>query len=117
MYEQSTSDIWDSICLCVKAILNESGINKKEVKGIGFDATCSLAVVDLEGKSVCVSEGAQLGKEGERDIVLWMDHRAEEEANLINKTEDEVLKYVGGTMSVSPPRIAEVAVLTRHSLL
>lgn len=35
-----------------------------------------------------------------RDIVLWADHRAEEEANIINATGSSVLDYVGGTMSV-----------------
>jgi len=45
--------------------------------------------------------------EGERNIILWADHRAEEEAKEINKTGDMVLNYVGGTMSVSRIRARE----------
>lgn len=71
------------------------------VKGIGFDATCSLAVTDVNGEPVIVTRGDQLGQYGDRNIVLWADHRAEEEAELINGTGSEVLEYVGGTMSVS----------------
>lgn len=72
--------------------------------GVGFDATCSLAVVDLDGVSVSVSDSEGLGKRGaERNIVLWADHRAEAEADLINKSGSEVLDFVGGTMSVSVP--------------
>jgi ribulose kinase len=69
--------------------------------GLGFDATCSLAVTDLEGEPVVVTKGDQLGQHGDRNIVLWADHRAEEEAELINKSGSVVLDFVGGTMSVS----------------
>ena len=41
-----------------------------------------------------------LGKEGQWNIVLWADHRAEEEAELINATGEGVLGFVGKTMSV-----------------
>lgn len=70
------------------------------MKGVGFDATCSLAVTDLQGNPVAVTGGPGLGNPGERDIILWADHRASKEAKLINSTGSEVLKYVGGTMSV-----------------
>ena len=42
----------------------------------------------------------QLGEIGDRNIILWADHRAEEEANLINSTGSLVLDYVGSVMSV-----------------
>ncbi len=71
-----------------------------DVKGISFDATCSLAVVDEQGTPVSVSRGEGLGQAGERNVILWADHRAEEEAELINKTGEGVLGFVGGTMSV-----------------
>jgi hypothetical protein len=66
-------------------------------------------VTDLKGAPVSISIGDMCGERGEnaprdqgvvRDIVLWADHRAEEEANLINATGSSVLDYVGGTMSV-----------------
>lgn len=42
-----------------------------------------------------------LGEEGEWNVILWADHRAEEEAEGINGTGEGVLGFVGGTMSVS----------------
>jgi len=101
IFEQSTTDIWSSISTSIKACLSESGVPGSAVKGLGFDATCSLAVTDLEGEPVSVTKGDQLGQHGDRNVVLWADHRAEKEAEVINKTGSPVLDYVGGTMSVS----------------
>jgi ribulose kinase len=50
------------------------------------------------------AEGEKLGGEGEWNVILWADHRAEEEAEEINKTGEGVLGFVGGTMSVSEGR-------------
>lgn len=102
IFEQSTTDIWHAISKTVRDVLAETGVSAKDVKGLGFDATCSLAVTDMEGRPVTVTKGDQLGQIGERNIVLWADHRAEEEADLINSTGSTVLDYVGGVMSVRP---------------
>lgn len=48
IYEQSTEDIWGAICDCTTRVMNESGISKENIKGIGFDATCSLAVLNRD---------------------------------------------------------------------
>lgn len=111
IFEQSTSDIWGALAKCSKKILSESGIDPSQVKGVGFDATCSLAVVNRSGKPMSVSRNstksndeendANLGSEGEWNVVLWADHRAEEEADAINASGEGVLAFVGGTMSVS----------------
>jgi ribulose kinase len=42
-----------------------------------------------------------LGGKGEWNVILWADHRAEEEAEVINSTGEGVLGFVGKTMSVS----------------
>jgi ribulose kinase len=102
IFEQSTSNIWASISSAIKTCLSTSQIAPAAVKGIGFDATCSLAVSDLDGAPLQVTKGADLGAPGERNIILWADHRAEKEADLINNTGSVVLDYVGGTMSASP---------------
>lgn len=102
IFEQSTTDIWAGICKTVKAALAEANVSPADVKGIGFDATCSLAVTDMNGAPVTVTRGAGLGETGERNIILWADHRAEEQANQINSTGSKVLDYVGGVMSVCP---------------
>ncbi|KAH8105005.1 Pentulose kinase [Phellopilus nigrolimitatus] len=103
IFEQSSNDIWDSICACIRNVLGGGGgehIDPGRVKGISFDATCSLAVTDLQGNSITVTKGDGLGKAGDRNVILWADHRAEEEAKLINSTGSVVLDYVGGTMSL-----------------
>lgn len=105
IFEQSTTDIWNAICICVGQVLapgsDGSRIDPARVKGVGFDATCSLAVSDTQGNPITVSKGEDLGKPGDRNVILWADHRAEEEAKLINSTGSVVLDYVGGVMSVS----------------
>jgi ribulose kinase len=60
-------------------------------------------VTDLDGRGVTVTEGSELGAYGERNIILWADHRAEKEAEEINATGSVVLDYVGGRMSVRLP--------------
>ncbi len=100
IFEQSTTDIWSCTSLAIRDCLSRSGIPTEAVKGIGFDATCSLAVTDFNGEPVIITKGDDIGKSGERNVVLWADHRAEAEAELVNETRSVVLAYVGGKMSV-----------------
>lgn len=39
-------------------------------------------------------------KSNEQNIIMWMDHRAQAEADFINSLNHEVLKYVGGKVSL-----------------
>lgn len=94
---QSSQEIWQSICHCVKSVVRDSGVPVERIHGIGFDATCSLVVVDDEDKEVGVGP---VFANNDQNIVLWMDHRAIAETNEINATNDKCLKYVGGQMSV-----------------
>ncbi|KAI0302946.1 hypothetical protein BC826DRAFT_982409 [Russula brevipes] len=107
IFEQSTADVWKSICNAVKEVIARSNVPPKHVKGIGFDATCSLAVSSWEGEPITVTRGTQLGELGERNIILWADHRAEKEADVINATGSSVLDYVGGVISVLHVRSRE----------
>ncbi|GBE79116.1 Uncharacterized sugar kinase [Sparassis crispa] len=100
IFEQSTNNVWAGMCKAIKAVLEEANVSSSVVKGVGFDATCSLAVADMNGEPVVVTKGDQLGEIGDRNIILWADHRAETEADLINSTGSKVLDYVGGTMSL-----------------
>ncbi|KAG6877856.1 hypothetical protein C0993_003062 [Termitomyces sp. T159_Od127] len=113
IFEQSTTDIWSSICAAVRECLTLSNILPSAVKGLGFDATCSLAVSDFQGEPVIVTKGKQLGQYGERNVVLWADHRAEKEADLINNSGSVVLDYVGGVMSLEM-EIPKVLWLKNH---
>jgi ribulose kinase len=101
IFEQSTKDIWNAVGSTINACLLKSGVIPEDVKGLGFDATCSLAVTNFNGEPVVVTKGEQIGEYGDRNVVLWADHRAEKEAELINATGSIVLDYVGGKMSVS----------------
>ncbi|QBM86360.1 FGGY-family pentulose kinase [Metschnikowia aff. pulcherrima] len=95
---QNSTEIWNLICFCVKACLRDSGVDPAEVFGIGFDATCSLVAV-----SQSTDQPAGVGpdfSDSKENIVLWMDHRAETETDVINATGDKALKYVGGQMSI-----------------
>ncbi|BEJ14916.1 hypothetical protein CspHIS471_0406830 [Cutaneotrichosporon sp. HIS471] len=104
VFEQSTADIWGALATCSQKILADSGVDPNQVKGVGFDATCSLAVTDRAGRPISVSigegEGSNLGAEGQWNVILWADHRAGEEADTINATGEGVLNFVGGTMSL-----------------
>jgi FGGY-family pentulose kinase len=92
--QQSSADIWATICAVVRQAMGEAGPHT--VRGIGFDATCSLVVLDDAGRSVTVDpSGAP-----EQDIIVWMDHRAEAQADRINATGHPVLRYVGGRISL-----------------
>src|ERR1700674_3831937 len=44
--EQSSSDIWAGCVASVRAAMAEAALPATAVKGIGFDATCSLVVLD-----------------------------------------------------------------------
>lgn len=93
--EQSSSDIWEACAAAVRGAMAEAAISPDAVKGIGFDATCSLVVLDRTAEPLSVSTSG----DNRRNVIVWMDHRATAEARLINETQDDVLRYVGGVIS------------------
>ncbi len=93
--EQSSDDIWGAVCRAVKQVMASTSLCASDVGGIGFDATCSLVAVGPGGVPVSVSP---TGKDVQ-NIIVWMDHRAIVQTDIINATRADVLKYVGGTMS------------------
>ena len=93
--EQSSDDIWARCCEVVRTALAQAGIAPEAVAGLGFDATCSLVVLDAEGRPVSASPSG----DDRQNVIVWMDHRAVEQAHRINATEHEVLRYVGGVIS------------------
>lgn len=93
--EQSSEEIWQAVCGCVRQAVQDAGAAPESVAGIGFDATCSLVVVGEGGKALAVGPS----ENPDRNIIVWMDHRATEQAERINAGSHEVLKYVGGRIS------------------
>ncbi len=93
--EQSSAEIWQAACRCIQEVLHLSNIPSQRVAGIGFDATCSLVVLGEHGTPLSVSPDG----EDHNNIIVWMDHRATEQAERINATGHPVLDYVGGKIS------------------
>lgn len=93
-YEQSSDNIWYAVCKVVKTVV--VGTPVSNIKGIGFDATCSLVALDKNGLPVTVSP---TGKD-KQNVILWMDHRAQKEADFINNLGHDMLRYVGGKVSL-----------------
>ena len=93
--EQSSAEIWRAVCHVVQESLAASHIHPAQVVGIGFDATCSLVVLGPGGAPLPVGPS----EDPNRDIILWMDHRAIDQAERINLGSHPVLRYVGGRIS------------------
>lgn len=93
--EQSSEDIWAACCAATRDALARAGATASDVRGVGFDATCSLVAIDEHGRPVTVSAGG----DDARNVIVWMDHRATQDAAEINATNHRVLQYVGGTIS------------------
>ena len=93
--EHSSEDIWRACGEAVRGALRAAGADAGQVRGIGFDATCSLVILDANDRPVGVSPGGQDAD----NVICWMDHRATAEAARINATRHEVLRYVGGVIS------------------
>ncbi|MEY9448838.1 ribulose kinase [Bradyrhizobium diazoefficiens] len=93
--EQSSEDIWRAVCRSVRGAVAQAGIAPDSIVGIGFDATCSLVVLGEGGAPLPVG----LSGDPARNVIVWMDHRAADQARRINQTGETVLDYVGGTIS------------------
>lgn len=93
--EQSSEDIWQAVCASVREAVGSAGLAGDEIGGIGFDATCSLVVLGPNGAPMAVGAHG----DGTRNIIVWMDHRATDQARRINQTGHGVLDYVGGAIS------------------
>jgi FGGY-family pentulose kinase len=71
------------------------------IRGIGFDATCSLAVFTHDTDEPVSITGPKFDESGnDHNVILWLDHRPVEETKKINDTKHNLLRYVGGTMSI-----------------
>ncbi|SLM38580.1 fggy-family carbohydrate kinase [Lasallia pustulata] len=110
-YEQSTNDIWRCICTSIQRVLSQHNINPVSIRGMGFDATCSLAVFAHDTDEPVSVTGPKF--DNDHNIILWLDHRPIEETEKINATKHNLLRYVGGTMSIEM-EIPKVLWLKNH---
>jgi FGGY-family pentulose kinase len=95
LVEQSSDEIWRAAGIAIRAALAESGLPPSAVAGLGFDATCSLVVLDASDQPVSLSPSG----DDAHNVMVWMDHRATAQAERINARGHDVLRYVGGVIS------------------
>ncbi len=105
--EQSSEEIWNAAGKAVREAITRAGVAPERVRGIGFDATCSLVLLDTSDAPLSADpEGSP-----ERNVIVWMDHRATEQADRLSATGAEALRYVGGRLSpeMEVPKLAWLA--------
>jgi FGGY-family pentulose kinase len=123
LYHQSTRQVWECVGSTARQAVTGGLPNETDlscVRGIGFDATCSLVLVDGEGKTIrygglslftllcmvnhCAFMLDSVSPDGDPnwDVLMWLDHRAKEEADFINAAAagHSVLSFVGGSVSL-----------------
>lgn len=93
--EQSSRDIWSAVCASVREAVAACGLPASAAAGLGFDATCSLVLLGEGGVPLSVGSS----EDPDRNIIVWMDHRAIGQAERINALGHPVLDYVGGRIS------------------
>lgn len=87
-FEQSSEEIWQAICWCSQQCIREFQVDPRSIQSIGFSATCSLVVqTDQESNS------------SKNDVIMWLDHRAVDEAEVISSSCSKVLDQFGGVCS------------------
>ena len=101
--EQSSENIWSATSWSVQSALKRAGVSGREIVGLAFDATCSLVALDRHDEPLSVSPTGR----PERNVIVWMDHRAIDQAEKINATHHGILKYLGGRISPEqePPKL------------
>ncbi|WP_105382674.1 FGGY-family carbohydrate kinase [Neorhizobium alkalisoli] len=95
LVEQSSTEIWHAVCAVIREAVALAGVDPAGAVGLGFDATCSLVVLGEGGRPLAVGPS----EDSNRDIIVWMDHRAVAQAERINEMGHDVLRYVGGRIS------------------
>lgn len=96
-------EIWAATTAAIRTCLSAAPEAARHVAAVAFDATSSLAL----------TADGERPLDGDADVVCWMDHRGEAEAEEIGATGDRWLGYVGG--SVSPEiNLPKLLWLKRH---
>jgi len=99
---QHPSDYIEVIVNSIPAVLKESGVNPKDVIGLGIDFTaCTILPVDAFMQPLCSRE--DLKDNPHSWVKLWKHHAAQPEANKINEIAEQrgekFLARYGGKLS------------------
>jgi ribulokinase len=82
--EQDPAAWWRALGEAVPAALQDAGVDKAEVRGIGLDTTsCTVVALDADGRAL-------------RPAIIWMDVRAAAEADAVLATGAQELRLNGG---------------------
>jgi len=93
--EYSSTEIWSACCSAVREAVARAGCLPGDMAGIGFDATCSLVVLDADGHPLPVSNPGR----ADCNTIAWFDHRALAEAEEATATGHPVLEFSGWVLS------------------
>ena len=94
------TNIWRCICLCVQRALRQHNTDPSTIRGIGFDATCSLAMFSHDTDEPIPVTGPSFSNDAnDRNVILWLDHRPVAETKMVNLTGHHLLCFVGGQMN------------------
>ncbi len=99
---QHPQDYLDVLYTTIPAILKESGIDAKDVIGIGLDFTaCTILPVKKDGTPLCFLP--EYADEPHAYVKLWKHHAAQAQANKLNEIAEQRnepwLKNYGGKIS------------------
>lgn len=102
-YEQYSYEIWQAICDCCQKCLEISSLSGESIHSIAFSATCSMVIIGELDENTFTSNSVKLnsktGASAIPDVIMWMDHRAVDEAAEITKNYTELCEQFGGTAS------------------
>lgn len=107
--EHDSEDIWRAITAAVRQALELSQIKADRIAAIGFDATCSLVVRGPSDTPLSISTSGN----PRFDTIMWLDHRAMEEAAQISASNHPLVDYSGGRISPEM-EIPKLMWLKRH---
>jgi FGGY-family pentulose kinase len=93
--EHDSENIWQAVCVAVRAACAIAKAPAARIAALGIDATCSLVARDRDGRPLAVSGGP----DARWDTIVWLDHRALQEAEFCTATGHPVLAHSGRVMS------------------
>lgn len=93
--EHDSENIWSAVCIAVRTARAKAGVPAEAIAAIGFDATCSLVVRDRDGQPLSVNRKG----DPRWDTIVWLDHRALQQADACTALKHPVLEQAGSVMS------------------
>ncbi|MFS8578614.1 MAG: ribulokinase [Novibacillus thermophilus] len=99
---QHPADYLEVLQKTIPELLQQSGVSKDDVIGIGIDFTsCTMLPVDADGTPLCMTEAFRHNPH--TYVKLWKHHAAQDEANRLNAIAEErgeaFLQRYGGKIS------------------